>query len=201
MRSRSRSRIVLLTPLGQPLSPRYPGLPPTRRRGAGKSPGGGQTAPRVREVQNGSGRCVRADHRHEQVSDRTLERFLAKFLPKYPGIRQITVAVDDGVVTLEGQVEDDDTSDEVTDVVKRVEGVRLVMNQMKTDDEMMTAWEFAAGDLRAIATYFARNGFWSSWPWRPRGLLGVLARLFATRSETILARSSATCCCGRWPAP
>ena len=50
---------------------------------------------------------------HEKVSDATLERFLAKFLPKYPGIRRISVVVDDGVVTLEGQVQDDDTSDEV----------------------------------------------------------------------------------------
>ena len=69
------------------------------------------------------------------------------------------MAVDDGVVTLSGQVQDDDTSDEVTDVVKRVEGVRVVMNQMNTDDEVMTAWEFAARDLRAIASYFATTGF------------------------------------------
>jgi osmotically-inducible protein OsmY len=48
------------------------------------------------------------------------------------------VAVDDGVVTLSGQGQDDDTSDEVTDVVKRVEGVRVVMNQMSTDDEVMS---------------------------------------------------------------
>ena len=56
---------------------------------------------------------------HRQVRDPDIQRFLAKFLPKYPGVRQITVAVDDGVVTLEGRVDDDSTQDEITDVVKR----------------------------------------------------------------------------------
>ena len=32
------------------------------------------------------------------------------------------VAVDDGVVTLQGRVDDDDSRDEITDVVRRVEG-------------------------------------------------------------------------------
>jgi small conductance mechanosensitive channel len=124
---------------------------------------------------------------HEKVSDKTLERFLAKFLPKYPGIRQVSVSVDDGVVTIEGQVQDDDTSDEVTDVVKRVEGVRLVMNQMKTDDEMMSAWEFAARDLGAVGGYFQRTWLLMVLAVAIIVVSALLARLFATRSETILA--------------
>jgi hypothetical protein len=64
----------------------------------------------------------------EQVSDRTIERFLVKFLPKYPGVRKVRVAVDDGVVSLEGRIDDDDSRDDITDVVKRIEGVRLIMN-------------------------------------------------------------------------
>ena len=63
----------------------------------------------------------------ERVSDHTLERFLARFLPKYPGVRKVKVAVDQGVVTLEGRVDDDDSRDEITDVVRRVEGVLLVL--------------------------------------------------------------------------
>jgi small conductance mechanosensitive channel len=124
---------------------------------------------------------------HQQVSDKTLDRFLTKFLPKYPGIRQISVVVDDGVVALEGRVQDDETSDEVTDVVKRVEGVRLVMNQMKTDDEMMSGWEFAARDVTSVAGYFQRNWLLMV---LAAGIIvasALLARLFATRSETILA--------------
>ena len=88
---------------------------------------------------------------HQQVPDRTLERFLGKFLPKYPGVRGISATVDDGVVTLKGQVDDDDSRDEITDVVKRVEGVRVVMNQMSTDDEVMTAWQSAARELVRLA--------------------------------------------------
>ena len=34
-------------------------------------------------------------------------------------------------------------------MVKRVEGVRVVMNQMKTDEEVMTAWQFAAEEAGA----------------------------------------------------
>ena len=123
----------------------------------------------------------------QQVPDHSLERFLAKFLPKYPGVRQIKVAVDDGVVTLTGQVQDDDTLDEITDVVKRVEGVRLVMNQMNTDEKVMTAWEFAASELGKIGDYFKRMWLLIILAIIFVALSMVLARAFATRSETILA--------------
>ena len=84
---------------------------------------------------------------------------MTKFLPKYPGVRKINVAVDDGVVTLEGRVDDDDTRDEITDVVKRVEGVRLVLNQTKTDEEVMTGWEFApAGAGQLLRTTSRASG-------------------------------------------
>ena len=123
----------------------------------------------------------------QEVSDQTLKKFLSKFLPKYPGIRRITVAVDDGVVTLTGQVDDDDTHDEITDVVKRVEGVRLVMNNLKTDEQSMSALEFAARDGGAVLDYFKR-----SWVHMVLAIACVmisvlLARTFATRSETLLA--------------
>src|SRR5262249_18294844 len=94
---------------------------------------------------------------HQQVSDPSIQRFLARFLPKYPGVRSVTVGVDGGVVTLQGRVDDDDTQDELTDVVKRVEGVRLVLNQMNTDGELMTAWEFAGQELGTIRDYFGRK--------------------------------------------
>jgi small conductance mechanosensitive channel len=123
----------------------------------------------------------------QQVPDHSLERFLAKFLPKYPGVRQINVTVDDGVVTLTGQVQDDDTLDEITDVVKRVEGVRLVMNQMNTDEKVMTAWQFAASELGKIGDYFRRMWLLIVLAVIFVGLSIVLAKLLAARSETMLA--------------
>ena len=78
----------------------------------------------------------------ESISDRAIQQFLAKFLPKYPGVIEVHVAVDDGVVTLEGRVDDDDSRYEITNVVTRVEGVRVVMNRLKTDEDVMTAWQF-----------------------------------------------------------
>ena len=62
------------------------------------------------------------------------------------------------MVTLSGQVDDDDSRDEITDVVKRVEGVRVAMNHMKTDDEVMTAWQFATRELAQCAITSGGNG-------------------------------------------
>src|SRR4051794_34575239 len=58
-----------------------------------------------------------------RISDQDIQQFLAKFLPKYPGIRTVRVSVDDGVVTLNGRIDEDASRDEITDVVRRVEGV------------------------------------------------------------------------------
>jgi small-conductance mechanosensitive channel len=124
---------------------------------------------------------------HRGISDQEIQRFLAKFLPKYPGIRKVSVQVDDGVVTLEGRVDSDDSRDEITDVVKRVEGVRLVLNQLKTDDEVMTAWEFAGRELRSIPDYFARNWLRIVLALVIMATSALLARLFAARAETLLA--------------
>ena len=123
----------------------------------------------------------------EKVRDPEIERTLAKLLPEYPGVRKVGVAVRDGVVTLNGQVDDDDTLDEVTQFVRRVEGVRLILNRMKTDDEVMTAPELARREIGQIVTFVARR-------WLLMLIaLGVViactlaARLFNRYSETILA--------------
>jgi small conductance mechanosensitive channel len=124
---------------------------------------------------------------HQEVSDQTLERFLSKFLPKYPGIRRIKVAVDDGVVTLTGQVDDDDSHDEITDVVKRVEGVRLVMNNLQTDEQAMSALEFAARDATTVLDYFKRSWVHITLAIAFAAIAMLLARVFASHSETLLA--------------
>jgi osmotically-inducible protein OsmY len=95
---------------------------------------------------------------HQQVSDQTIARFLTKFLPKYPGVEKIDVSVDEGVVALTGRVDDDDTRDEITDVAKRVEGVRLVLNQTVTDEEVMSGWESPRARRTTFSAISRANG-------------------------------------------
>jgi small conductance mechanosensitive channel len=123
----------------------------------------------------------------ESLSDRTIQQFLAKFLPKYPGVSRVIVAVDDGVVSLEGRVDDDDSRDEITNVVTRVEGVRVVMNQMKTDEEVMTAWQLGAEETGALFQYIARKWLLILLALAVVAVSAALARLFASHSETLLA--------------
>ena len=91
------------------------------------------------------------------------------------------------MVTLQGRVDDDDSRDEITDVVRRVEGVRLVLNQMKTDEEVMTAPEFATRELSKIGDYFARKWLLVLVALGIAAFSALLARLFAAHSETLLA--------------
>ena len=65
--------------------------------------------------------------------------------------------------------------------------MRVVLNQMKTDDQMMSAWAFAARDFAAVGTYFQRNWLLIVLAIAIIVVSALLARLFATRSETILA--------------
>jgi small-conductance mechanosensitive channel len=123
----------------------------------------------------------------EGIPDQALQQFLARFLPKYPGVRSMKVTADDGVVTLDGRVDDDDSRDEITDVVKRVEGVRLVLNQMKTDEETMTAWDFAIRELNVIGSYFVRKWLVMLLALGLVAASVLLARLFAARADTLLA--------------
>ena len=76
------------------------------------------------------------------VKDSTIREALEHLLPKYPGVRSVQAEVDHGVVTLEGQVENEDVLEGVTQFTRRVEGVRLVLNRMKTDAQVLTAWRF-----------------------------------------------------------
>jgi small-conductance mechanosensitive channel len=124
---------------------------------------------------------------HQQVSDQTIARFLAKFLPKYPGVEKIDVSVDEGVVTLTGRVDDDDTRDEITDVAKRVEGVRLVLNQTVTDEEVMSGWEFAQSEADNFFGYLSRKWILMLLSLAIVAVSWLLAQAFATHSETLLA--------------
>ena len=124
---------------------------------------------------------------NQRVSDNVLRQFLAKFLPKYPGVGSVSVGVDDGVVLLQGRVTDDDSRDEITDVVKRVEGVRVVLNQMNTDEEMMTAVEVAGLELKTLRSYFARKWLLILLALSIVATLAIVARLFSANAEIVLA--------------
>jgi small conductance mechanosensitive channel len=124
---------------------------------------------------------------NQRVSDNVLRQFLAKFLPKYPGVGSVNVGVDDGVVLLQGRVTDDDSRDEITDVVKRVEGVRVVLNQMNTDQEMMTAVEVAGLELKTLRSYFARKWLLILLALGIAATLAIVARLFSANAEILLA--------------
>jgi small conductance mechanosensitive channel len=123
----------------------------------------------------------------ENISDRAIQQFLAKFLPKYPGVIEAHVAVDDGVVTLEGRVDDDDSQNEITSVVTRVEGVRVVMNRMKTDEDVMTAWQFGAREAGAVAHYLGRKWLLIVLALIVVAISAFAARVFAEHSETLLS--------------
>ena len=124
---------------------------------------------------------------HRQVDDGEIKRFLTKFLPNYPGVANLTVAVDGGVVTLDGRVDDDDTRKEITDVVARVEGVRLVVNNTDTDEEVMTGSEFALQELGNFRDYIARKWILILMALAIVAISWLLAQFFAVRSETLLA--------------
>jgi small-conductance mechanosensitive channel len=123
----------------------------------------------------------------ERVDDEELRDFLVRFLPEYPGVRSISVAVKDGVVRLRGRVDDDDTRDEITDVVDRVEGVRVVINHTSTDDEVMTAGQFARREVDTIRDYLAKHWLLILVALGIVALSAVAARLFNAHAETLLA--------------
>jgi small-conductance mechanosensitive channel len=120
------------------------------------------------------------------VSDHDVQRKLRKLLPKYRGVRHIDVEVEDGVVTLNGLVEDDETRERLRDFVLRVQGVNLVINQTKTDAQVLTAREFAARQLQEYWNVISRK--WLLWLMAFVFVVAAieLARLFNRFSETLL---------------
>ena len=94
--------------------------------------------------------------------------------------------VEDGVVTLTGQVEDDDVRDRLRDFVRRVQGVNLVINQMKTDAQVLTAREFAVRQLQSYWQMIHRNWLLAIIAVVLLVASAMLARLFNRFSETLL---------------
>ncbi len=73
------------------------------------------------------------------VNEDKIREFLEATLPKYPGVYEIQAEVENSVVTLTGHVEDDVVRDKMRDVALKVEGVVWVINQVKTDAQVLSA--------------------------------------------------------------
>lgn len=121
------------------------------------------------------------------VRDQDIMETLGRLLPRYPGVRSVDVSVENGLVTLEGQVADGKVHDNVSQFVRRVEGVRLILNGMKTDEDVLTAPQLARREVEIIVSFIARK-------WLVIVLaMGVViaaalsARFFRKYSEVILA--------------
>ena len=123
----------------------------------------------------------------EVVDDGKIEDILTDLLRQYPGVRAVSVSARQGFVTLDGQASDNDTIEAVTRFAQKVEGVRLVLNKMKTDSEVLSGPEIAGKLLIDYRHVVARN--WLLAVVALGFLLGfmTLGRLFSRYSETLLA--------------
>ena len=123
----------------------------------------------------------------QAVDDGGIEETLNDLLRQYPGVRAVSVKARQGFVTLDGQVDDDDTIDDVTKFAQRVEGVRLVLNKMKTDAEVLSGREIAANVLLHYRDVVARNWLLAVVALAFLFAFATLGRLFSRYSETLLA--------------
>lgn len=121
------------------------------------------------------------------VPDDQIGRKLRLLLPRYPGVRRIGVEVEEGVVTLSGHVEDAEVRDRLRDFVRRVQGVTLVLNQTRTDAQVLSAGELLAKRLGGFWDLVSRT--WLAALAALAVLLGsaLLARLFSTHSDRLLS--------------
>ncbi len=124
---------------------------------------------------------------NDKTHDKEVELYLEGLLKQVPGVRSIDATVKKGVVFIDGQVDDDDTRQQITTIAGKVEGLNMVINRLSTDAEVLTAPELLLEKVRAIWDLLRR-----------RWLLGILAlgvvlafsalaRVFNTYSETLLA--------------
>jgi osmotically-inducible protein OsmY len=197
---------ILAGLLGRPALGQVPGLPTAAAAKAsspaakGSGATNGSSQPAAEKAKPAVASPTGPITVHQQVSDQTIERFLSKFLPKSPGVETFHVSVDEGVVTLTGRVDSDDTRSELTDVVKRVEGVRLVLNQTVTDEEVMTGWEFARQEAANFFGDLSRKWILILISLAIVAISWLLRRHSRSTPRRCWPRSCITCCCGRWSA-
>jgi small-conductance mechanosensitive channel len=168
--------------------PRGVPLPPKAVQGTSdSSPAKGITAPTEDNPEATAAEATGPISVAETVSDDSVKRKLEKLLPKYPGVRAIGVEVEDGVVTLTGHVADNDVRERLREFVRRVQGVNLVLNQTKTDAQVLTASQYALYRIGGYWDVISRK--WLLWLFAIGLVLGALglARLFKRYGERFLA--------------
>ncbi len=121
------------------------------------------------------------------VQDDILERTARDLLSQYPGVSRVDVKVENGVVTLEGEVDNDDVRNNVTQFTRRIEGVRLILNRMKTDAQSMSAWQLANKTIGSIGDRIASKWLLVILALSFVFIASLAARLVNSYSETILA--------------
>src|SRR3954447_23738339 len=121
------------------------------------------------------------------VDDAGVEQTLTELLPQLPGVRTAGVRVKRGVVHLWGHVENNDVRDDVTAFTRRVEGVRLVLNRMKTDAQVLTGRELAWNVLAGFWTTIRRNWLLVLIALGIVSICVSLARGFSAHAEALLS--------------
>ena len=180
--------LIELTPT--PANAQIPGLPTAPTAKKAETPKDDPTANPVPAKGNpgavfsATSEPIKVD---EVVDDNGIEVTLTDLLRQYPGVRSATVNANQGFVTVDGQASDEDTIEAVTRFAQKVEGVRLVLNKMKTDSEVLSGPEIAGNLLLHYRHILARN--WLLALVAVGFLLGflVLGQLFSRHSDTLLA--------------
>jgi small conductance mechanosensitive channel len=124
---------------------------------------------------------------NQKIFDPDIQATLEDLLSQYPGVRIVSVVVKDGVVKLDGQIDDEDTLNQVTEFTKKVEGVRLVLNRMKPDAEVLTGRQIAMKVIDQYGEILSRNWLLAILAVGCVLGFGALARLFTRYSDTLLA--------------
>lgn len=124
---------------------------------------------------------------NKQVDDSAIQETLSDLLAQFPGVYEADVKVKDGAVTLTGHVDDDDTINAVTVFAEKVEGVRLVLNRMKTDAEVLSGRQMAAKVMGEYGRVVQKNWLLAILAVGFVLAFGMLARIFARSSETLLS--------------
>jgi small conductance mechanosensitive channel len=125
----------------------------------------------------------------KKVDDSAIEKTLLELIRQFPGVypSEVGVRVKDGAVSLTGHVDDEETLDDVTAFSEKVEGVRLVLNRMKTDAEVLTGRQMAAKVLGQYLRVVQKNWLLAVLAIVFMLAFGMLARAFARSSQTLLS--------------
>lgn len=161
-----------------------PGLPAAAKGPAPASKGGAARKEGGETVTAVSGPIKVEEN---QVKDKRIELYLEGLLRQVPGVRKVNASVTQGVALIDGQVDDDDTRNQITGIAGKVEGLSLVINRLTTDAEVLTAPELLKEKVAGIWDLVRRRWLLGVLAVGVVMAFSVLARLFNAQAETLLA--------------